>query len=250
MTTDHAAGAAADPDFTASPRERSLRIQASIGGLAPYVTAMLATLWVFRRALLDGELPGNVGDARWTVALFEHWHRVWIGDAAIRDVDFFFPERRTLGTSEPFFFQGQVHALARTVGADVLDAWLLALVVTFVVGAVGVACLARRVLVSPWSQVGIVAVTCASYPILVRFGHVQNHAFLCVAWLFVGIHSIHADKTERGVRQGLAILLLVPPLLAISSFYAFALGLMTMVVLGSFVALLTDRSGDRGNHQA
>ena len=78
MTTDHAAGAAADPDFTASPRERSLRMQASIGRLAPYVTAMLATLWVFRRALFDGELPGNVGDARWTVALFEHWHRVWI----------------------------------------------------------------------------------------------------------------------------------------------------------------------------
>jgi len=209
--------------------------------VAPLVSAVLATLWMFRDTLLRRNLPGDIGDARWSTALTEHWYQVWTGHEAIRDLPYFFPQRRTLGTSEPFFFQGQVHALARAFGFGLLDAWFIAQVATFLVGALGIAVLSTMVLRTTWSRIAFVGTSCLSYPMLEQSGHVQSYAYLWVAWLFVGLWQIHAAETARGRRSGILLLLVVPPTLAITSYYALIFGAVLMGTLGVFLIVVNDR---------
>jgi hypothetical protein len=213
-----------------------------VRGLAPSVAALLTTLWMFRDTFLHDRLPGDIGDGRWTVSITEHWYRVWTGDEALRDLAFFYPKHDTLGASDPFFVQGQLYALARALGMGQLDAWFLCHLLTFAIGALGVAVLARRVLVTTTAQIAFAVLSCASYPLIIQMGHIQVIGFLWVAWLFVGIDAIHTATSARGVRCGLALVLIVPPLLATSSWYAFALGVTLIATIGLFEALVHEGS--------
>jgi hypothetical protein len=206
------------------------------------VTAVLATVWLFRDTVLQRRLPGDIGDARWSTAITEHWYQVWTGHEAVRDLRFFFPEHRTLGASDAMFFQGQVHTIARAMGAGLVGAWLIAQVATFLVGAIGVAFLSTRVLRSTYSRVAFVALSCASYPMLVQVGHVQSYAYLWVAWLLVGICDLHNAASDRGARRGLVLLLVVPAVLVVTSYYALALGSIVLGTLGIMAGLFHDRS--------
>ena len=219
---------------------RTADVRALAVHAAPAVASVLVSLWMFRAGFLHDRLLGDVGDARWTVAINEHWYRFWTGDEALRDLSFFYPERGTLGASDAFFVQGQLHALARAVGFAAVDAWFLSHFVMFAVGALGVAVLARRVLTTPWAQVAFVVLSCASYLLLAQIGHIQVIGFLWLSWLFVGIDAIHTGTTTAAVRWGVALLAVVPPLLALSSWYAFALGITVLVVLGFFALLLSE----------
>jgi hypothetical protein len=187
-------------------------------------------------------LPGDIGDARWSTVITEHWYQVWTGHEAVRDLRFFFPVHRTLGASDAMFFQGQVHSIARALGVGLLGAWLIAQLATFLVGAVGVAFLSTRVLRSTYSQMAFVALSCASYPMLVQIGHVQTYAYLWVAWLLVGICDLHSATSDRGARRGLVLLLVVPAVLVVTSYYALVLGSIVLGALGIMVALMHDRS--------
>src|SRR4051812_11023597 len=59
--------------------------------VAPFVLAVVGSLWFFRATFLHGTLPGDVIDARWSLTVLEHWFKVWSGDAAIRDLGVFHP---------------------------------------------------------------------------------------------------------------------------------------------------------------
>jgi len=108
----------------------------------PELAAVLATVWVFRRVIRGGMLPGDIGDARWTIALHEHWYRVWSGQDGIRDLYYYFPLKNTLGTSDAFLVQGQIYSLARLLGFTVVNSWVIAGFGFFLVGALGIAVLA------------------------------------------------------------------------------------------------------------
>src|SRR6478752_5887787 len=71
------------PGIKVAPADASPRTHRRLLGALPAVAAVLSTLWVFRAAIFQGRLPGNIGDSRWTVALHEHWYRVWQGQEAI-----------------------------------------------------------------------------------------------------------------------------------------------------------------------
>jgi hypothetical protein len=122
-----------------------------------------------------------------------------------------------------------------------VDAWLIAHVVTYLVGALGVAMLSIVVLRATWSRVAFVALTCLSYPMLVQTVHVQSFAFLSVSWLFVGLAAVHRGASSRTVEVGLVLLAVVPPTLALTSYYSLVLALMLLGSLGLFAALFTDR---------
>ena len=170
-------------------------------------------------------------DARWTTALTEHWYRVWTGAESIRELPFFFPQGRTIGISDPFLVQGQLHAVARALGAGLLESWLLAQVVTFLAGAIGVAVLSRLLLRTVWAQVAFVVVACTSYPLALQIAHPQTFMFLWLSWLAVGIHEVWTRPSPGRARRGLVLLLVLPPLIAMSGFYALALGLLVVVIL-------------------
>lgn len=205
---------------------------------APFVAAVVATLWFFRQTLAAGTLPGDQGDARWTVALAEHWYSVWRGEAAVREVGFFQPVDATLGMSDPFLLQGQLHSLARVVGVGPVGSWLLAHAVMYLVGALGVAALSRRVLDGTVSQVLLVLAAGLSYPLVVQMAHVQVFGFLWTSWLLLAVLELHRPIGPRRRRLAFATLALVPPLLAVSSWYALALGGLVLAALGAAGALV------------
>jgi hypothetical protein len=206
----------------------------------PALAAVLATVWVFRTVLRGGLLPGNIGDARWTIALHEHWYRVWSGQDAIRDLHYYFPLANTLGSSDAFLVQGQIYSLARLVGFSQINSWVIAGFTFFLIGALGVAVLARQLLDSRSAQVAMVVLSVASYPVLVGLGHVQLFGLLSVSWMFVGLHDV---ISRRHVRRGVALLVAVPPLLGLSSWYALVLGAVVIGFLGLALLLVSSWAG-------
>jgi len=207
--------------------------------LAPSLPALVVTAWVFR-PIFRGRLFGDIMDARWSIAPHEHWFRVWQGVDGIRDLFYYYPQPGTLGTSDAFFLQGQMYSIARALGFDLIDSWLIATGAFFVIGAFGVATLGRRVLQGPFFQVGFVILVCASYPVLTDMLHVQLIGFLVASWIVVGLHDL---VTGRRLKTSFALLCLLPPLLAISSWYPVVLLFLVLAVLGCFLLLVSTWPG-------
>jgi hypothetical protein len=194
---------------------------------------------MYRATFLFGNLPGDRGDARWTLALHEHWLRVWQGQEAIRDLHYYSPLPNVLGTSEAFLVQGHIHALLRLGGLEIEHAWAATQMLFFLGGALGVAYLSRRLFRTATARTAFVLLTCCSYPITAGFVGVQLVGFLYLAWLAAAlIDLIRGDDS----RIAAPILLLGPPLLAMSSWYAFVLGAMAAGVLLLSLALFHERS--------
>lgn len=216
----------------AEPRRRGLGFLRLLPGL---LAAVLATGWVFRDVLLRGELPGNIGDARWTIALHEHWYRVWSGEEGIRDLHYYFPLPDTLGSSDAFLVQGQIYSVARLFGVGMVDSWLAAGIGFFLIGAIGVAVLAGQLLDHWASRVALVVLCCTAYPVITDIGHVQLYGLLSVSWMVVGLADLAAGRRVRGV----VLLAVVPPLLALSSWYAMVLGVIVLGFVGLFLLILS-----------
>jgi hypothetical protein len=230
-------GDTSDASSSDNPREvdRS-RILTWIRAGAPTITAVVATLWIFRPIITDGQLPGDAGDARWTIAIHEHWYQVWRGQETVRDLHYYFPVQGTLGTSDAFFVQGQLYSIARVLGWGFIDSWVFALVSFFLLGAVGVAVLAKRLLRSAWSQVAFVGLSCASYAVITGIGHIQLLGFLSVSWILVGFHDL---TTSSHSKRGLTLIIGVPPLLALSSWYAVVLFAIVLAFLTFYILLFS-----------
>jgi hypothetical protein len=181
------------------------------------------------RPLLDGRLPGDVGDARWTVTIHEHWFRVFRGEVAVRDLSSFFPLSGTLGTSDPFLIQGLIHSTLRASGLSLLPSWAITQVVVFMFGALGVAVLASRVFETTIVRVAFVLLCCTSYPVYERFVHVQLFAMLWLTWIAAALIDVAGARPRRWT---LPVLLLLPPVLAMSSWYTLVLGTVALVAFG------------------
>ncbi|MEM8621730.1 MAG: hypothetical protein AAGF73_18645, partial [Actinomycetota bacterium] len=208
-----------DTEHSSSNDATPPREHIALGDALPYVAATIGALWMFR-SVFSGQLPGNIGDARWTVALHEHWYRVWQGDAALRDLPSFYPVEGTLGTSDAFFAQGQIYAALRTFGAGMIDSWTLTQFLTFLFGTLGLAALSRRTLTTVWGRVAFVALCATSYPVYLQLGHVQLFAIFWPAWIIVAAIDFAADRRRVLSATVLAVL---PPVLALSSWYVFVL---------------------------
>jgi hypothetical protein len=185
----------------------------------PYLAALFGAVWVFR-SVFSGDLPGDVGDARWTVAIHDHWYHVWLGDVAVRDLNSFFPVAGTLGTSDAFVAQGQFYTIARLFGWGLIDAWVIAQFVTFLIGTVGMAALSRRLFNASWARVAFVLLSCVSYPVYLQLGHVQLFAIFWPAWIVLAILDLSAG---RHLTTSALVLAALPPLIALSSWYVFVL---------------------------
>jgi hypothetical protein len=193
----------------------------------PYVAALVATLWIFR-GIAAGNLPGDRGDARWTISFHEHWYDVWRGRASIRDLAQFYPFQDMLGSADPLLVQGQVYSLARAAGGGLIDSWVVAQIVTYAFGLLGLAAVSRRFLATWWAQVGFVLITGVSYPVALQAGHVQLFAIFWPSWLVLAASNIASGRSKRLSWLSIAVL---PPALAMSSWYVFVLSTFTALAL-------------------
>ena len=197
--------------------------------MLPYLAAVLVTAYVCS-PMASGRYFGNVYDARWTVSLHEHWYRVWQGREGVTDLLSYDPLTGTLGTSDAFFVQGQVYSLFRLLGAGLPQAWAITQATIFLAGALGVAALSGYVLKYAAARFAFVALVCASYPVILSIGHVQLIGFLSTSWIAVGWFQL---SRRRHVLRGWLILCLLPPLIALSSWYAIVL----FLVVAAFVVI-------------
>ena len=55
-----------------------------------FIVGVLAA-FLDRAAIRDGKLFGDIGDARWTVAIYEHWWDFFRGFRTLRDTGFYAP---------------------------------------------------------------------------------------------------------------------------------------------------------------
>jgi hypothetical protein len=202
----------------------------------PYLAAVVVTSYVCRDVLV-GHYFGDTGDARWTVSLHEHWFRVWQGKEAIRDLVSYVPLKSVLGTSDAFLVQGQIYSVLRSVGVDLAPAWAWTQILMLLVGALGVAALSRRLLRWVVSQAAFTVLVCASYAFVVDLVHVQLIGVLSCAWVVVGIIDL---ALGRNTLRSLALVLVVPPLIAASSWYALVLLAIVLAVVGGYLLVLSD----------
>lgn len=196
---------------------------------SPYIAAAVAFIWYFRVVIQDGRLPGNNGDARWTIAVVEHWHAVFAGHEPIRDLSFFFPAQRTLGMSDAYFLPGVVHSALRATGLGVIRSWTIAMLGTYLLGAVGVAALSSVLFRRNVTRVTFVLTACLSYPLVMEEGHVQLFAMLWWSWIVLAlIQIIRGD----GGQISLWVLAVGVPMLALTAWYPLALGMLVLGVVG------------------
>lgn len=233
------------PELKARGATRELTVKSRQGAnpalslaLLPHLAAILVTTYVCL-PMATGRYFGDVGDARWTVSLHEHWYRVWQGTEGIQNLLSYVPLTSTLGTSDAFFAQGQLYSLARSLGAGLPEAWAFTQTGFFLIGALGVATLARYLLKSEASQCAFVILACASYPVIYSIGHVQLIGFLSTSWIGVGWFEL---SRRRHVLRGWLIISLVPPILAMSSWYAVVLFFLVASFLVLFLLLFSTKN--------
>jgi hypothetical protein len=205
------------------------------GALLPYLAALLVTTYVCW-PMASGRYFGDVGDARWTVSLHEHWYRVWQGREAINSLLSYDPLTGTLGTSDAFFVQGQIYSVARLLGAGLPQAWAMTQVAFFVIGALGVATLSGYLVKYVATRCAFVVLVCASYPVIFSIGHVQLIGFLSTSWIVVGWFEL---SRRRHVLLGWILVCLVPPLIALSSWYAIVLFVAVAAFVSAFQLLFS-----------
>jgi hypothetical protein len=201
----------------------SLRIARYRGG-APFLAALVGPFVLYHDWLSSGTLPGDIGDARWTINLFEHWFRVFKLAEAPSDSGMFGPVANTLGMSDSFLFQGTIHSFFRIAGVGIVTSWMLSLIATVGIGAFGVALVARRLLSSPYSQTVLVMMASMSYPMFGQRGHPQVGAFLLMSWPLLGLLMWSDESSERVARRGFSLACVGFPVAALASWYGFALG--------------------------
>lgn len=126
--------------------------------------AVIALLFVagfaiaFHRWLFTGfdGIFGDDADGELFIAIVEHWHHVFAGQAHWSDPSFFYPERGTLGFTDALFLYGLLHAALRALGFDVFNAFMMVMAALAGVGFFGFVRLARRHfgLSASWAALG------------------------------------------------------------------------------------------------
>ncbi|CAB4898161.1 MAG: hypothetical protein F2808_04070 [Actinobacteria bacterium] len=145
-------------------------------------TVFLATL-IPLRGFFFGQLLGDIGDARWTVSLYEHWFRVFAGQEAPASTLFFFPTHDTLGYSDAFLAPGIVHAALRAFAVDPVTSWSIATCVLIFLGNLGLALLATQVFKSLIVRIAFVMIAGTTYAFVSQLAHVQTLGYAIVWWV-------------------------------------------------------------------
>jgi len=162
-------------------------------------------------------IAGDPGDARFVMAICEHWLMVLQGLADWRDPAFFHPVKGVLGYSDALFLYLPIYALARVVGADVYLAFQATLMTLNAIGYLAFITLATRYLRvgAGVAILGALLFVFANNLYLVA-GHPQLYAiYLVPVWLVLVCWAWETHPTRpalamaRGIIAGLFFALLL-----------------------------------------
>jgi hypothetical protein len=185
------------------------------------------------------ELLGDRGDARLSIVLYEHWYSFLTGNENLTSTIFFFPASNTLGLTDAYFAQGMVHSLFRFIGFGTIDSWVLTNIVLIFLGILGISRLASRIFQRQSIVFCVTLLASIAYPFVTQLGHLQSIGYLFVFWILDWAYLAHAGNTGQKKRAKI-FLILGLPILALSSWYPFAL--LVLVTFLTFFVFLVGRS--------
>ena len=168
------------------------------------------------------KLLGDLGDARLSVTIYEHWWRVFRGFENFNSTLFFYPAKETLGLTDSFFFPGTMHSFFRLFGFSIINSWYFANLILLFLGIVGITRLGSRFINNDIALLGFVLVSSISYPFVTQLGHIQTLGYLLAFWIIDWIFLLKIGSKAQQKRAK-HCLLIAFPLLALSAWYPFAL---------------------------
>ena len=131
----------------------------------------------WRKATFTGNLPGDAADARYTTSLYEHWYSYFSDRSSLSGNFFFYPTKNTISFSDGYLFQGIIHSVFRLYGYSILRAWLLATVITHLIGTYSAYFLGKIFQFNYFSRLILIVFWSFNSVIWVQRGHVQNLAY-------------------------------------------------------------------------
>lgn len=188
-------------------------------------TALAGALLVHIQFFISGRFFGDLGDARLTVVSYEHWYGFLRGTQPLAGGLFFHPATSIVGLTDAFVVPGIVHSLFRVLGFGLLGAWALTNAVLIFAGLLGAARVARWLVPDPFPAALLVLGFATAYAFQSQLNHLQTVGYLSAFWLLIWARvAVSPDEEPRRRRRALLALAYGVPLLALTTWYAFALG--------------------------
>ncbi|MGH7049096.1 MAG: DUF7024 domain-containing protein [Acetobacteraceae bacterium] len=205
-------------------------------GGAKWLAALLAAIvflglglgLVLPRYLTGGAMPGDLGDARFNLAVLESFtrtlHRLFDGRSAdFLAAPFFYPWPRVANFSDTFWGDGWVYALARALGTGELGAFRAWVLVGFALTYATTFLSLRKLGLRPWGAAGGAFLFAFPLPMTAQLGHAQ---LVWRLWVAPAVVALDRLLTRGSWRAGAACLLFL------------ALELVASIYIGLFLCLL------------
>ena len=191
---------------------------------------------VLPRYLAGGAMPGDLGDARFNLAVLESFARTLHGFLLGRPADFlnapfFYPWPRVTNFSDTFWGDGEVYALARAFGAGELGAFRAWVLAGFALTYAATFLSLRKLGLRPWGAAAGAFLFAFPLPMAAQFSHAQLVYRLWVAPALVALDRL---LTRGSYRAGAAAVLFVALQFAASIY----IGLFLCLLLASYAAAM------------
>lgn len=181
-------------------------------------------------------LPGDIGDARFTTSLYEHWYLYFTGKLSLTENYFFAPVENTLSMSDAFLFQGLIHSFFRGIGCSIIFAWLLSTIFTHALGSYSAILISKQLKLNFFPSSLFLIFWGFNSVLWVQRGHVQSLAYpLLGVPLFFIIKSYNCKKIKlKIIFASIAISSLF--IVGLSAGYVFVFSILLISFLFTFYA--------------
>lgn len=151
------------------------------------IISLLTTFYTYR-STLKGYMFGDPFDARLQMVLHEHWYRFFTLQTSLRDTEFFYPYKQSLGFSDVFLVQGLVHSSFRFFGNSMQNSWVLTNLLLVLVGNLGWVALSTKFIKNRILSIFFVIATHISVAFYAHFTYQANTVgYTFISWLAVYI---------------------------------------------------------------
>jgi len=178
--------------------------------------AVFITQLIQIRPYLSKNFYGDPFDGRLQIVLHEHWWRFLRGETSLRNTEFFYPFDKGLGLSDPFVIQGIIHSLFRLINFDMYESWALSIIVMILLGNIGMALLAKKLITNRILQFLFVLLSGISYTYI---AHIQLHTNITGIAIIPFIIFFLID-IRKNIAKSISSILILFPILMLTSWYS------------------------------
>ena len=216
-----------------------IKYQASIRDL---LLSLLITLIVIRNNFF-GYFFGDPMDSKLQITIQDHWYKWFIGKENFFDLGMFYPEQNTLGYSDTLIIPGVLHVILRLIGLDAIYSWQFSNIIILFFGIIILFIFTKKIIKNWISSWVVIFLFLTSHTLLENLSgqpNTVNYLLFFVIPICV-INLANLEKSKLSVLINTIILLIFIPLFALSTWYAFFLGLIYSIIFLIFFLILDQK---------